>query len=38
MVVAHKYVLRSHFHGLPKREDFEIVEEILPELKGGGRC
>ena len=38
MVVARKYVLHSHFHGLPKREDFEIVEEVLPELKDGGWC
>ena len=36
MVVARKYVLRSHFHGLPKREDLEVVEEVLPELKDGG--
>ena len=30
MVVARKYVLHPHFHGVPKREDFEIVEEVLP--------
>ena len=34
---ARKYVLRSHFSGLPKREDLEIVEETLPPLKDGGR-
>ena len=33
---ARKYVLRSHFSGLPKREDLEIVEETLPSLKDGG--
>ena len=33
---ARKYVLRSHFSGLPKREDLEIVEETLPPLKDGG--
>ena len=38
MVIAPKYVLNSHFHGLPKREDFEIVEKVLPDLKDGGRC
>lgn len=32
-----KYVLRSHFSGLPKREDLEIVEEELPPLKDGGQ-
>ena len=32
------YILHSHFHGFPKREDFEIVEEVLPELKDGGWC
>ena len=32
-----KWVLRSHFSGLPKREDLEIVEEELPPLKDGGR-
>ena len=31
-----KWVLRSHFSGLPKREDLEIVEEELPPLKDGG--
>ena len=38
MVVAKKYVLKSHFQGLPKREDLEIVEEELPPLKDGGRA
>ena len=33
---ARKYVLRSHFSGLPKREDLEIVEGTLPPLKDGG--
>ena len=33
---ARKYVLRSHFSGLPKREDLEIVEETLPPVKDGG--
>ncbi|KAL5481907.1 hypothetical protein EMCRGX_G022181 [Ephydatia muelleri] len=35
MVIARKYVLKSHFQGLPKREDLEIVEEELPPLKDG---
>ena len=29
-------MLRSHFSGLPKRENLEIVEEELPALKDGG--
>ena len=36
MAKARKYVLRSHFSGLPKREDLEIVEEVLPALQDGG--
>ncbi len=32
-----KYVLKSHFSGMPKREDLEIVEEVLPPLKDGGK-
>ena len=35
-VRARRYVLRSQFSGLPKREDFEVVEEELPPLKDGG--
>ena len=35
MVKCRKWVLRSHFSGLPKREDLEIVEEELPPLKDG---
>ena len=31
-----KWVLRSRFSGLPKREDLEIVEEELPPVKDGG--
>ena len=31
-----KWVLRSHFSGIPKKEDLEIVEEELPPLKDGG--
>ena len=34
---ARKWILKSHFSGLPKREDLEIVEEDLPPLKDGGR-
>ena len=36
-VKARKWILKSHFSGLPKREDLEIVEEDLPPLKDGGR-
>ena len=35
-VKARKWILKSHFSGLPKREDLEIVEEDLPPLKDGG--
>lgn len=33
---ARKYVLTKHFQGEPKKSDFEIVQEELPELKDGG--
>ncbi|PZC86571.1 hypothetical protein B5X24_HaOG209290 [Helicoverpa armigera] len=35
MVKAHKYVVVKEFDGLPKREDFEIVEYELPPIKKG---
>ncbi len=35
-VKCRKWVLKSHFSGMPKREDLEIVEEELPPLKDGG--
>ena len=35
-VKARRYVLRSQFSGMPKREDLELVEEELPPLKDGG--
>jgi len=33
MVVGRRWVLKQHFHGHPKPEDFELVEEDLPALK-----
>ena len=36
-VKARKWVLRSYFSGMPKREDLEIVEEELPAIKDGGQ-
>lgn len=36
-VKQRRYVIKSLFDGLPKREDLEIVEETLPPLKDGGR-
>ena len=34
---AHKFVLKHHFSGDPKDEDFDLVEEELPqELKEDG--
>jgi len=35
MVKGRKFVLKHHFNGLPKREDFDLVEEELPPLKDG---
>lgn len=34
---AQKYVLTKYFQGEPKKSDFKIVEEELPQLKDGGR-
>ncbi|XP_026746878.1 prostaglandin reductase 1-like [Trichoplusia ni] len=34
-VQAQKYVLTKYFQGEPKRTDFQIVKEELPELKEG---
>lgn len=33
---AQKYVLTKYFQGEPKKTDFKIVEEDLPELQDGG--
>jgi len=33
MVLGRRWVLKHHFHGHPKPEDFELVEEELPALK-----
>lgn len=35
-VRATKYVLQKHFNGEPKKSDFKIVEEELPDLSDGG--
>ncbi|XP_064072056.1 prostaglandin reductase 1-like [Vanessa tameamea] len=35
MVKARKYVVKKHFEGVPKREDFEIVEYDLPPIQNG---
>ncbi len=35
-VKCRKWILMSHFSGLPKREDLELVEEEIPALKNGG--
>jgi len=35
MVKGRKWVLKRHFSGEPKIDDFELVEEELPELKDG---
>lgn len=36
-VRAQKYVLTKYFQGEPKKSDFKIIEEELPELKDGGK-
>ena len=33
MVKGRRWVLKQHFVGEPKPEDFELVEEELPALK-----
>jgi len=35
MVKGRKFILKHHFNGLPKQEDFDLVEEELPQLKDG---
>ena len=35
MVKGRRWVLKQHFDGMPKREDFELVEEELPALQDG---
>jgi len=35
MVLGRKWILKQHFHGAPKPEDFQLVEEELPPLKDG---
>jgi len=35
MVKGKKWVLKRHFSGAPKLDDFELVEEEMPELKDG---
>ncbi|XP_023942110.2 prostaglandin reductase 1-like [Bicyclus anynana] len=35
MVKARKYVVKQHFVGAPKRDDYEIVESDLPPIQNG---
>ncbi|CAG4961162.1 unnamed protein product [Parnassius apollo] len=35
MVKARKYVVKKYFEGVPKRDDYEIVEYELPNLQNG---
>ena len=35
--VTRKWVIKQAFQGMPKKEDFEIIEEQLPPLKDGGK-
>lgn len=36
-IQAQKYVLTKQFQGEPKKSDFQIVEETLPDLQDGGK-
>ena len=38
MVKAKKFIMVRHFDGVPKPDNFQIVEEDLPELEVGGKC
>jgi hypothetical protein len=35
MVKGRRFILKRHFDGLPKPDDFDLMEEELPELKDG---
>ena len=35
--ITRKWVLKNTFQGMPKKEDFEIIEEQLLPLKDGGK-
>ncbi|CAH2267547.1 prostaglandin reductase 1-like [Pararge aegeria] len=35
MVKARKYVVKRYFEGVPKRDDFEIIEYELPPIQNG---
>lgn len=37
MVLAKKYVVLSPFKGEPKKSDFKVEEEELPDLQDGGK-
>ncbi|XP_028041291.1 prostaglandin reductase 1-like [Bombyx mandarina] len=35
IIKAQKYVLTKYFQGEPKKTDFQLVEEVLPDLRDG---
>ena len=35
MVVGERFILKHHFDGVPKPDDFKLVKEELPDLKDG---
>lgn len=37
MVKAKVWKIKAMFHGEPKEDDLELVEEDLPDLKEGGK-
>ena len=36
-IIAKSFLLKNHFDGLPKEEDFELVEKVLPPLADDGK-
>lgn len=38
MSSAKKFIYAKRFDGIPKISDFQLEEEILPELRDGGIC
>lgn len=36
-MLARKFILKRQFEGVPKLDDFELVEEKLREIEDGGK-
>ena len=37
-IKSRTFTLKNHFVGLPREEDFEVVEKTLPPIADGGQC